>query len=210
MKYRKKTPPPPTYPKLSISTLVLTALCVFAIVIATFKQFHFEYINPLEFLTKSTFPHQSLTYYAQIPIVLFIGAFLGSNFGLLAILGYIFTGLFIAPVFGLGGGLNYVLQPSFGYILGYMFGVYFVGKNLENNRSPLALLLSAIIGVIVIHIFGIIYLSLISFFHHQEISIILGWIWTFSGLQLSYDIVFSICTVLLARPIRGLFAFILK
>ena len=140
MKYRKKTPPPPTYPKLSISTLVLTALCVFAIVIATFKQFHFEYINPLEFLTKSTFPHQSLTYYAQIPIVLFIGAFLGSNFGLLAILGYIFTGLFIAPVFGLGGGLNYVLQPSFGYILGYMFGVYFVGKNLENNRSPLALL----------------------------------------------------------------------
>lgn len=210
MKNPKDTIAQSPYPKLSLGSLVVSAVCAFFIVIATFKQFHLEYINPLEALVHDGLAHQSLSYYAQIPVVLFIGAFLGQRFGTFSILAYILTGLFVAPVFGLGGGVKYLLQPSFGYILGYIFGVYFVGKNLENNRSPLALFLSAILGVIVIHLTGIAYLFLVSFFHHQELSLILGWIWTFSGLQISYDLLFSILTVLLARPTRGIFSIVLK
>lgn len=203
------------YPRLSLGVLVVTALCSFLLVIATFVQFQFGYIllpekiftNPFSFFSDGEFYNQfiqNFNYIPQIPIVLFIGALLGQRFGLLAIAVYIFIGLCGVPVFGLGGGLKYISQPSFGYILGYLIGAFFVAKNLQNNRSLLAIILSSTIGVLLIHIIGILYLVVISIFQHQPLSVILGWIWILTGIQLIYDLVISIFAVALARPIRGL------
>ncbi len=203
------------YPKLSLGVLVVTALCSFLLVMATFMQFQFGYIlipekiftNPFNFFAEGQFYSQfvqNFNYIPQIPIVLFIGALLGYRFGILAIAAYIIIGLCGVPVFGLGGGLRYILQPSFGYILGYLIGAFFVAKNLENNRSPLAILLSSTIGVLLIHVFGILYLIIISVFQHQTLPVILSWVWILTGIQLIYDLVISIFTVALARPVRGL------
>ena len=203
------------YPKLSLGVLVVAAFCSFLIVMATFMQFQFGYIlipekiftSPFHFFADGNFGSQfvqKFNYIPQIPVVLFIGALLGYRFGILAILAYIVIGLFGVPVFGLGGGFRYVLQPSFGYILGYLIGAFFVAKNLENNRSPLAILLSSSIGVLLIHGFGILYLIVISIFQHQPLSLILGWIWILTGIQLLYDLVISVFAVALARPVRGL------
>jgi len=203
------------YPKLSLGVLVVTALCSFLIVMATFMQFQFGYFlipekiftNPFHFFADGQFGNQfiqNFNYIPQIPVVLFIGALLGYRFGILAILAYIAIGLIGVPVFGLGGGLRYVLQPSFGYILGYLIGAFFVAKNLENNRSLLSILLSSTIGVFLIHGVGIIYLIIISIFQHQPLSIILGWVWILTGIQLIYDLIISFFAVAMARPVRAL------
>lgn len=204
------------YPKLSLGVLVVSALCTLLLVIATFSQFQFGYvlipeklfISPVTFFSNGDFLHefvQKFNYIPQIPIALFIGALLGYRFGILAILAYIAIGLLGVPVFGMGGGIKYILQPTFGYILGFIFGAFFVAKNLENNRSPLAIILSSIIGVLLIHTIGILYLVLISvFFQHEPIATVLGWIWILTGVQLIYDLVISIFAVALARPIRAL------
>lgn len=203
------------YPNLSLGVLIVTALCSFMMVMATFMQFQFGYIllpekiftNPFHFFSEGQFYSQfvqNFNYIPQIPVVLFIGALLGYRFGLLAIGTYIIIGLLGVPVFGLGGGIKYIFQPSFGYIIGYLIGAFFVAKNLENNRSPLAILLSSTIGVLLIHGVGILYLIIISIFRHEPISVILGWIWILTGIQLIYDLVISVLTVALARPMRAL------
>lgn len=203
------------YPRLSLGVLVLCALCSFMIVIATFTQFQFGYIllpekiftSPFTFFSDPEFYKQfvqNFNYIPQIPVVLFIGALLGYRFGTLAILAYIIIGLIGIPVFGLGGGLKYVLQPSFGYIIGYLVGAFFVAKNLENNNSLLAIFTSSTIGVLSIHIIGILYLIIISVFQHQPIAVILGWVWILTGIQLIYDLAISLIAVSLARPARAL------
>ena len=45
----------------------------------------------------------------------------------MAVGGYVLLGLFGVPVFAGGGGLSYVLRPSFGYLLGFLGAAYVAG-----------------------------------------------------------------------------------
>ena len=59
--------------------------------------------------------------------VLLSGAFLGSKKGALSQIFYLFGGLAGIPWFAKGGGIAYVLNPSFGYIIGFVLAAFFVG-----------------------------------------------------------------------------------
>ena len=100
--------------RLSFGSLLLILCCTFLLILATFIQInvtHFiipsglfsgEQLNVVDFIhTYKLIP--------QIPVVMFIGAFLGRKFGTMSILLYILLGLFIIPVFALGGGPKYCL-----------------------------------------------------------------------------------------------------
>ena len=52
------------------------------------------------------------------------GLLLGAKQGTVAVAIYIVIGLAGLPVFSQGGGLGYVLQPTFGYIIGFCLGTY--------------------------------------------------------------------------------------
>ena len=56
----------------------------------------------------------------QFFFVLLCGLWLGPQKGAMAVGGYVLLGLFGVPVFAGGGGLGYVLRPSFGYLLGFV------------------------------------------------------------------------------------------
>lgn len=215
MKYIKQLEYQNIYPEFTLGTLVVTVLCAFLIIMATFTQFEFGYVlipekiftSPFNFFSEPEFYKEfikNFNYIPQIPIVLFIGALMGYRFGLIAIGLYVIAGLCGLPIFGLGGGIGYLGQPSFGYILGYFAGAFFVAKNLETNRSILSIIASSIIGVITIHLIGILYIIIISIFQHQPIFSVLGWMWVLTGIQLIYDLFISIIAVTLARPIRAL------
>ena len=47
------------------------------------------------------------------------GILLGAGYGALSQLVYVLIGLVGVPIFALGGGFSYVLQPTFGFLLGY-------------------------------------------------------------------------------------------
>ena len=107
-------------------------------------------------------PYVPLT--LQTLMVMFSGLILGGRLGALSQLVYILVGLMGIPIFAHGGGPGYVLQPSFGYLLGFIPGAYVIGRLIE-KREPLnrSFLLAALLaGTMVIYLLGlpVLYLNL--------------------------------------------------
>ena len=63
----------------------------------------------------------------QSGMVLICGILLGPKYGSISVLLYVCLGLCGVPVFAMGGGLGYVLQPTFGYVMGFILGAYITG-----------------------------------------------------------------------------------
>ena len=94
----------------------------------------------------------------QFLFTLLAGLRLGGRSGAAAVALYAVLGLIGLPVFAEGGGIWYILKPSFGYILGFIFGTYVTGKLTE--RVPFTfgrILLSAFAGLAIVYGVGMAY-----------------------------------------------------
>lgn len=69
----------------------------------------------------------------QYLFTMLAGLLLGAKKGFTSVLVYIFWGLAGLPVFAQGGGIGYILQPSFGYIIGFAVGAYVTGMIAHRN-----------------------------------------------------------------------------
>ena len=92
------------------------------------------------------------------------GLILGGRLAALSQLVYILVGLMGIPVFAHGGGPGYVLQPTFGYLLGFVGGAYVIGR-LTERRELLKrsfLLVALVSGTVAIYVPGVsvLYLNL--------------------------------------------------
>ena len=56
------------------------------------------------------------------------GILLGAGYGALSQGVYVLIGLVGVPIFALGGGFSYVLQPTFGFLLGLIPSAFVIGK----------------------------------------------------------------------------------
>lgn len=81
------------------------------------------------------FPLVPLTF--QTVIAVLSGLLLGWKKGLISMSVYCFTGLTGVPVFAAGGGIFYVLKPSFGYILGFILSAAVAGLTAGRKDLPL-------------------------------------------------------------------------
>lgn len=100
----------------------------------------------------------------QTFIVILAGILLGPKIGALSQIIYIFIGLVGIPVFsGFTGGIQSVLKPSFGFLIGFIFAAYAVGKLLytKDNFSFKCVFLSSLFGGAIIYIFGLPYMYFI-------------------------------------------------
>ena len=110
----------------------------------------------------------------QTLMVMFSGVVLGGRLAALSQLVYIMVGLMGIPIFAHGGGPGYVLQPTFGYLLGFVCGAYVIGRFTE-KRSPLTrsfLCMALVVGTIAIYIPGVsvLYLNL-NFIQQKAVSL---------------------------------------
>lgn len=71
----------------------------------------------------------------QFLFTLLAGLLLGPRLGAISVLLYAILGLVGLPIFAEGGGIWYLFKPSFGYIIGFIFGTYATGKVLENMKA---------------------------------------------------------------------------
>jgi biotin transport system substrate-specific component len=95
----------------------------------------------------------------QIGAVLLTGCLGGKNAGALSQIAYIVLGLTWLPVFAHGGGMGYLKEPTFGYILGFIPGAWLCGFFAFRVRMRLeSLAFSAFCGLGVIHLCGLLYL----------------------------------------------------
>lgn len=97
----------------------------------------------------------------QIGAVLLVGCLGGRNAGALSQIAYLVLGLTWFPVFAQGGGIEYLKQPYFGYLLGFVPGAWVCGF-LAFQASPKleSLSFSCICGLLTVHLTGITYLVL--------------------------------------------------
>ena len=91
------------------------------------------------------------------------GLVLGGVDGAFSQIAYMVLGLIGVPVFSTGGGFDYVLRPSFGYILGFPVQALLTGLLVRKQRtlSSWKLFLCAFAGVLVGYAMGITYQVLI-------------------------------------------------
>ncbi|MDD7266800.1 MAG: biotin transporter BioY [Lachnospiraceae bacterium] len=110
----------------------------------------------------------------QILMVVLAGMLLGPLRGAVSVLLYVLIGLAGLPIFTQGGGLSYVYKPSFGYLLGMIVGAAVVGW-LSAMRKPsfLWLLVSGFAGLIVVYIFGVVYMHVL--FNHVVLTPGMDW-----------------------------------
>lgn len=73
----------------------------------------------------------------QLPVVILSGLVLGSKYGALSQIIYLLLGIAGLPVFTKGGGIRYVFEPSFGYILGFVLVSWFVGLSVKFTKKTL-------------------------------------------------------------------------
>lgn len=102
----------------------------------------------------------------QFLFTMLAGLLLGGRLGALSVGIYALLGLIGLPIFAEGGGLWYLLKPSFGYILGFIAGSYVTGRMTESgkNQTMRKLLTANFTGLLIVYGVGMIYYYIISNF----------------------------------------------
>lgn len=103
----------------------------------------------------------------QYLFTMLAGLLLGAKRGFISVCIYILLGLVGLPIFAQGGGIGYVFQPSFGYIIGFAVGAFVTGKiaNKSSKPSYKRLLAANFIGLGFVYLLGMVYYYLISNFY---------------------------------------------
>lgn len=195
--------------RFSLGTLVLMLFCTFLLVVSTFVSLDVFYpviptaqdgVNGLKL--ESFFKTFALI--PQVPAVIFIGALLGRKFAITSIIFYILSGLFLLPVFALGGGISYFTQYGFGYILAYIPAVWILNRALKDGLNLKSAALGVLYSVLAIHLIGIGYMAIIAMFKNDGWMFIKGWIINQSGWKIVFDYILSFALVYFTKLLRPL------
>ena len=97
----------------------------------------------------------------QTFVVLLSGALLGSKKGAASQASYLMLGLSGLPWFSRGGGMAYIMSPTFGYILGFVLAAYLTGLLFEKgwNKDIKTSILAITIANLAIYIPGLLWLA---------------------------------------------------
>lgn len=107
-------------------------------------------------------PYVPLT--LQVFFVYLSGMVLGGKLGMVCTLLYLVLGLFGVPVFVNGGGVGYIYQPTFGYIIGFVVASGFIGfccQRIKKVKFSYYLLIN-LIGMVLVYVCGIAYFYVLS------------------------------------------------
>lgn len=92
------------------------------------------------------------------------GVILGARLGMWSQIVYVLVGLAGVPIFsGFTGGLSTVMAPSFGYLIGFIFCSYVIGKITEkfDKINIINISIAVAIGYAVIYAIGLPYMYII-------------------------------------------------
>ncbi len=133
---------------LSLREMILCALFVALVTAGTFIRI----------------PVGTDVYTLQFLFTLLAGLLLGARLGAMAVATYVLLGLVGVPVFASGGGPGYVLQPTFGYLIGFVVQAWYCGAASRRfgSRTFRRLLAVNCIGMAIVYVIGISYFYFVS------------------------------------------------
>lgn len=100
----------------------------------------------------------------QPVFTLLAGFILGARLGALAVAVYVLMGLIGIPVFTAGGGPQYVLHPTFGFLFAFILEAFVCGKLSRNLNPPrfLPLFFIGLVGLVIVYAVGLCHFYLTS------------------------------------------------
>lgn len=201
--------------RLPLINLVLIFFAVLLFICSTFINLNIKhYIIPSELFSSSSLTGENFVYsfflIPQIPVVMFVASAFGKKLTVMSIIIYLMAGLAGLPLFALGGGIKYIGQFGFGYLLAYIPAVIIACRFLKEKYSFANMIKAAVTGVLIIHAIGILYMILIALCRHLGGVFIEGWISSQSGLKIIYDIVFGFILILIGKYIHEGLCYIAK
>lgn len=110
----------------------------------------------------------------QTTFVCLSGLIIGGKKAVMSTTIYMIMGLIGLPVFAGGGGVSYILRPTFGYIIGFIAGAGLTGyiSHYRSKYNFIRYFAGSVIGLITIYFFGIIYNYILSnFYLHSNITL---------------------------------------
>lgn len=149
--------------KYNTKTITYIALCTSLITIGAFIRV----------------PISAIPITLQVLAILFVGFVMPKDISIRSILLYVFMGLIGLPVFAQGGGIAYVLQPSFGYLMGFVVAVVWIA----NMKEKISHIFIGLLALFFIYVIGIIYFYLLQRFYFGKSFTLL---WIFQSLILVY------------------------
>ncbi|MFI3141738.1 MAG: biotin transporter BioY [Clostridia bacterium] len=137
--------------KISIQDLTLVALFAALIAVGAFIKIPMPYVP----------------FTLQVLFTTLAGLLLGARRGALSVIVYVVLGLIGLPIFTSGGGISYVFNPTFGYLIGFIVGTYLTGKiaYAKKNPSIARLIAASMAGLLVVYFFGAVYYYFIANFY---------------------------------------------
>lgn len=142
----------------------------------------------------------------QCGICILCALLLGPWESLSAVAIYIAMGLIGIPVFTAGGGFGYVLQPTFGYLMGYLVALPVGGMIARGVRGDAEiklyrLLAGAFAALAIVYAFGVTYMYLmLNFYLAKPMGIGKAWL-TGCAVFLPTDITWCVLGAIVARRV---------
>jgi biotin transport system substrate-specific component len=95
----------------------------------------------------------------QFPFANLAALLFGKFLGFLAPAVYVAIGLLGFPVFTGGGGIGYVMKPTFGYLFGFALGGFVAGLIIEKSKTKNfgAYFLASLANLLTVYFCGVIY-----------------------------------------------------
>ena len=93
----------------------------------------------------------------QVQVAMLGGILLGRRNGALAAGLYLCLGLAGLPVFTGGGGFSYVLQPTFGFLFGFVGGAYLCGQLSAGTQTVWGIFCAQLAGLFLVYLVGVVW-----------------------------------------------------
>tara|TARA_B100001057_G_C22320763_1_gene745639 strand:- start:33 stop:584 length:552 start_codon:yes stop_codon:yes gene_type:complete len=90
----------------------------------------------------------------QTFVVLFLGMALGYKLAAITVILYLFEGSIGLPFFAKGSGIGYLMGPTGGYLIGFIFTAYLAGK-IKIKSDPIIIFSYLIFAVSISYIIGL-------------------------------------------------------
>jgi len=201
--------------RIPLINLVLIFFAVLLFVCSTFINLNIKhYIIPSELFSHVKLMQDDFIFsfflIPQVPVVMLVASALGKKLTVMSIIIYLLAGLAGLPLFALGGGIKYIAQFGFGYLLAYIPAVMIACRFLREKYSFPNMIKAAVSGVLIIHVIGILYMVIVALFRHAGGLFMEGWIVSQSGLKIIYDLLFSFILILIGKYIHEGLCYIAK
>ncbi len=139
----------------------------------------------------------------QFLFVLFAGFLLDKRLAFLSQVIYLALGLAGLPIFTQGGGLSYVFQPTFGYLVGFALGAYVIGAVVEKVRKKgvPGYFLAGLAGLVVVYTLGVLHLYIILNYVVQKPFTLAQAVWIGAVICSPGDLFLSLAASLVAARV---------